>query len=144
MTETEKQTEEIESEAPSDHQTIRKNNSWYHFNPSATTTIVFVHGFLSNANSCWLSNSGCYWPDLIKDDPRFAAPSIFLGGYHTARNSESYKIHDCAEELICALERVDMAGTPSPISTDNLLFVCHSLGGVVTRYILDAYTNKFR
>ncbi|MDP1929221.1 MAG: AAA family ATPase [Thiobacillus sp.] len=141
---TEKQIEITDSEAtPDGSKQHRKNNTWYYFNPNSTTTVVFVHGFLSDANSCWLSKSGRYWPDLIKEDARFEAPSIFLGGYHTAADSGSYKIHDCAEELIRALERVDTAGTPAPISTGNLLFVCHSLGGVVTRYALDAHSRKF-
>lgn len=134
---------EVKDSAPDTPKQPQKNNTWYHFNPGATTTVVFVHGFLSDANSCWLSKSGRYWPDLLKEDVRFEAPSIFLGGYHTAADSGSYKIQDCAEELIRALDRVDTTGTPAPISTDNILFVCHSLGGVVTRYVLDAYTNKF-
>jgi pimeloyl-ACP methyl ester carboxylesterase len=119
------------------------NNTWHYYNPKSDTTVIFVHGFLSNSESCWTSKSGKYWPDLVQNDLRFENPSIFLAGYHTAFDSEDYKLRDCAGELIRALERPHADGRPSPILSQNILFVCHSLGGIVTRYVLEAHTSKF-
>lgn len=119
------------------------NNSWYFHNTSSDTTIIFIHGFLSNSETCWRSKSGKYWPDLVRDDTVFNRASIFLAGYHTSYDSEDYGIQDCAQEVIRALEREYKSGLPSPISSGNILFICHSLGGVVARYVLEAHTNKF-
>ncbi len=127
----------------SDPTPARTNNSWYHYDPQASIVIVFVHGFLSNSGSCWTSKSGVFWPDLILQDERFGKASVFLGGYHTAHDSADYKIRDCADELLHALGRADAVNRPSPLSSKNILFVCHSLGGIVTRYMLEAYTQKF-
>lgn len=134
-----KSTKELVEESTS----TKANNTWYHYNPTSNTTIVFVHGFLSDSKSCWTSKSGKYWPDLVQNDLRFENPSIFLAGYHTALDSDDYKLRDCAEELIRALERGHSDGRPSPILSQNILFVCHSLGGIVARYVLETHANKF-
>ena len=60
----------------------RDNNFWYVYNNS-NTVVVFVHGIFSNSRTCWLhtgSGLSVFWPDLIRADPRFEAPSIYLGG----------------------------------------------------------------
>lgn len=122
--------------------TTSANNTWHAFNPDSDTVIVFVHGFLSNAKTCWTSKCGVYWPTLVQSDPRFKDASIFLAGYHTSFRSGQYSIQDCAKELLDSLERMAVA-RPSVLSKRNLLFVCHSLGGVVVRYMLDCNTKKF-
>ena len=64
----------------------RDNNFWYVYNNS-DTVVVFVHGIFSNSRTCWLHTRGgltVFWPDLIRADHRFEAPSIYLAGYYTA------------------------------------------------------------
>ena len=120
------------------------NNTWHQYRSDANTTIIFIHGFLSDSDSCWRSKSGKFWPDIIRSDSRLNNPNIFLGGYHTSHDSGIYKFQDCAEELIRALERPDREGRPAPLSSSNVIFVCHSLGGVIARYFMEAHTNKFK
>lgn len=123
-----------------------ENNRWYAYDPRLPTAIVFVHGILSDARTCWThaaeDGSSVYWPDLILADERFGA-SIFLGGYYTAVDSGIYEIANAARDLYEALRRVDEAGREPVLSRDNILFVCHSTGGIVLRYMLDHYTSAF-
>lgn len=124
-------------------ETIRQNNTWHRIDENSDTVIVFVHGFSSNSASCWAAKNGVYWPDLVVSDERLPRASVFLGGYHTSLNSSHYAVQDCGRELIGALRRKGPKGETPVMSRKNLIFVCHSLGGIVTRYIFEAYREDF-
>src|ERR1043166_6341446 len=122
------------------------NNLWYR-RTSSGRVIVFVHGVLSDSRNCWLSDeapSGGYWPKIVGADVRFESFGIFLGGYYTAVDAGQYEIRNSADELLSALQRVDEAGNAPVISNDEIIFVCHSTGGIVVRYILVHHTDLFR
>jgi hypothetical protein len=118
------------------------NNIWYH-NATTDQVIVFVHGVLSDSNGCWYQERkghgpGAYWPDLLRKDTRFADYSIFLGGYYTDVDAGQYEISDCAEELFKALQRPDEHNGAAVLDHKLILFLCHSMGGIVVRYMLTA------
>jgi hypothetical protein len=127
----------------------RANNRWYLISHSQSV-IVFVHGILSDSRDCWLYKDPSdearneYWPRLIASDPRFRDTSLFLGGYYTAVDAGPYEIRNCATELFGAMNRVDETGSRPVMTRDDIVFVCHSTGGVVARYLLDYYSEKFR
>ena len=124
----------------------RNNNFWYAYNDS-DTVIVFVHGIFSNSRSCWLHTEPgppVFWPDLIRIDPRFEAPSIYLSGYYTAIDAGDFPIDQCAREVLEALQRPDVSGAAPALEKRNLVFVCHSTGGIVVRYLLCRYLSAFR
>jgi pimeloyl-ACP methyl ester carboxylesterase len=111
------------------------NNLWYRPTDS-NTVLIFVHGVLADSRSCWLcdeESGGIYWPRLIAEDTHFGNTGIYLGGYYTAIDSGGYEIRNAADELLAALNR------RSVLARDRLIFICHSAGGLVVRYIL---TNK--
>lgn len=118
------------------------NGSWYQSNES-NTAFVFVHGFFSNSEKCWTSEGGIFWPDLIASDKRFDSPSIFLAGYYTDIDSGNYKIADCAGEVFSELSRPGVNGEDSVLTKENLVFVCHSLGGIVVRYLIEKNREYF-
>ena len=126
-----------------------KNNIWYEFNQS-DTVLVFVHGIFSDSRGCWYSQStrtdeeGVYWPELILSDKRIGPLSIFLGGYYTAIDAEQYDVGDSAEELFSALKREDPSLTPPPLTKGRIIFICHSTGGIVVRYLLDHHYEAFK
>ncbi|SJM90169.1 alpha/beta fold hydrolase [Crenothrix polyspora] len=128
----------------------KKNNLWYR-RKGHDTVVVFVHGIFSDSQSCWthkLKNSTKrkFWPDLIGEDkrPPFKTLDIFLGGYFTNKfTSGSYDISNCASELVSALERNDTYENPTVLSYPNIVFVCHSCGGIITRYMLVNEREKF-
>jgi predicted ATPase/Tfp pilus assembly protein PilF len=124
------------------------NNFWYVQN-DADTVIVFVHGIFSNSRTCWLWTSArpednVFWPDLIRNDPRFGHPSIYLAGFFTAVDAGYFPIVQCAREVFEALEREGIGSEPPVLAKRNVVFVCHSTGGIVVRYLLERNRERFR
>jgi len=106
---------------------------------------VFVHGLSDNSRDCWYDKiSGSYWPDRILGSTEFADYSIFLGGYTTSKiDSGSYGIRACAKELFNNLY-TSVEGRKPVLDHQAVIFICHSLGGVVTRYMLETEFERFR
>jgi pimeloyl-ACP methyl ester carboxylesterase len=108
-----------------------QNNLWFHENKSSDTVFVFVHGFNSDSRNAWAYTEGGrflqYWPYLVWNDHRLGHPSVFLGGYSTGPN---YHLYDAADELLEGLERQGV------LRYKNIVFVAHSLGGIVVRSML--------
>lgn len=126
----------------------RANNFWYDVNTS-DTVIVFVHGIFSDSRGCWLfedlvSGQRVFWPDLIRGDDRLGRPSIFLGGFHTSIDAGDFSVAQCARELLEALERRETDGTRPALDREHIVFVGHSTGGIVVRYMLERYQERFR
>lgn len=128
------------------------NNLWYRFE-AGDTVIVFVHGIFSDSRGCWLyenkdPDKHQYWPELLVGDPDFDSVSIFLGGFYTAFDSGNYDARNASQELFDALSR--LIPTPkdsvkhSVMEKKNIIFVCHSTGGIVVRYMLYHRTESFR
>lgn len=110
----------------------------------ADTVVVFVHGILSDSVGCWTSSNGCYWPALVYADPRFDQPDVYLGGYYTAVGSGIFGIDDAANKLLSDLKTVDSHGHESVLSRKNIVFVAHSTGGLVVRYLLERHVTSFQ
>jgi hypothetical protein len=117
---------------------LPKNNFWYE-TKGDKSALVFVHGIFSESRTCWISSKktgAVFWPDLVLADSRLASMPIFMGGYHTAISSARAEIRDVAEELFRGLTLPDKFGNEPPLSRPELIFVCHSTGGIVVRYLL--------
>lgn len=126
-----------------------KNNTWFRYTES-DSVLVFMHGVLSDSRNCWLyeskshPESNCYWPGLIESDPKFKDISIYLAGYYTAPDSGPYEIRNCADEVLAALKRTDDDGNSPVMKKQKITFVCHSMGGIVARYLLDVNQGEFK
>ncbi|MGC3987189.1 MAG: hypothetical protein QM777_21955 [Pseudorhodoferax sp.] len=120
----------------------RVNNQWYRF-LDGDSVIVFVHGIFSNSVSCWSSKNGEYWPALVEQDTRFNSLSIYLGGYYTDFSSGIYRVSDAANELLSSLRTSDTEGRAPLLEKRNILFVAHSTGGLIVRYMLDRFEEQF-
>lgn len=121
-----------------------ENNTWHIFDSTTDTAFVFVHGFFSSSKSCWTNTkSDVFWPDLITQDSRIPKVSIFLGGYFTDADSGTYGVRECSGELFDALRRQSQNGEKAPLSFKKIVFICHSLGGIVVRYMLECYREHF-
>jgi len=122
-----------------------RNHGWLYPNDN-DATMVFVHGVLSNSRSAWLyrkKRQEVYWPDLIHADNRFQDISIFLGGFSTGISAGPYGFRRCADEVFLALNTPDSQNRRPPIEKKKITFVCHSLGGIVTRYLLAEHYAAF-
>ncbi len=127
----------------------RQNNIWFRYDVSSNAVIVFLHGIFSDSRNCWLYDDkanpvrSVYWPALIASDSRFDNASIYLAGFYTAIDAGAYQIRNCADEVLAALARSDEDGRPGPISKPTVIFICHSTGGIVARYLLEANQARF-
>ena len=94
------------------------------------TTVVFVHGVLSSGETCWRNENGSYWPDLLKNEPELKSIGVYVFTYETGIFSGSYRLGDIVDALkeCMKLDKVD--------ESERLIFVCHSMGGIVVRKFL--------
>lgn len=138
----------------------KENNRWYTYSGS-DTVLIFLHGIFSDSRGCWLYSEPSrraglrvrksaerpreiYWPDLIADDPKFAGVDIFLAGFHTAVDARDYDLGQCAYEVYSNL-RVPLAPADKPLmARKNLIFIGHSTGGIVARYLLERNQKAFQ
>lgn len=136
------------AQAPWDR--VPSNGSiWY--TPSSDTVIVFVHGILGDSRSTWLRQdrrlSAQYWPELVKTDKEaFAGVSVFIAGYSTQVGSARFSMADAATQLYSGLQAPHTGGADnvSVLNKKNIIFVCHSMGGILTRYILYHHREDFK
>jgi hypothetical protein len=116
-----------------------RNNHWYRPEPSSDVAIVFVHGIFSDSHECWTSEkNGAYWPEIVRKDPIFNGAGIYLAGYETYIKQRDYGVHEAAAEVFKALERDGV------LQKSNIVFICHSTGGIVTRYMLSHHWELFQ
>jgi hypothetical protein len=121
-----------------------KNNVWHSYQDSSRV-LVFVHGLSDNSRDCWFNtDAGSYWPDRVRSTSEFHDYSVFLGGYETSKlGAGDYGIADCAAELFDSI-RLGIEGRPAVTDHRSIVFVCHSMGGIVTRYMLESRHETFR
>ena len=113
------------------------NNVWFS-RTSTSTVFVFVHG-LNSDSRCWLYQENGrpkqYWPYLVTTDSRIGSPAVFLGGYNFGPN---YTIFDAVTELN---NKLTFEGV---LQYQNVVFIAHSMGGVVARRLLCSHSYEFR
>lgn len=97
---------------------------------AATTVVVFVHGILSDGDACWRNENGVYWPDLIVAESDLQGVGVYVFTYETGVFSGGYSIGDAVDALKEYL-RLDEV-----LDCERLVFVCHSMGGIVVRRFL--------
>ena len=122
------------------------SNVWYCSNDS-DTVVVFVHGLHSSSLTAWqdlpedASAKDSFWPSLVVSDPSLNHPSVYLAGFYTGLGAD-YSTADAANELFTHLSTP--VGTEQPVlAKRNILFVAHSLGGVITREVLTEHPDAF-
>ena len=97
------------------------------------TVIIFIHGVLGDTISTWKNDNGAYWPDLLKNDPDFKSVNIYLINYPSPLIERTYSINELAECI-----RRDMQ-SDKVLNHSKLIFLSHSMGGLVTREFLLKY-----
>ena len=95
--------------------------------PKGSTTVVFIHGILSDGDSCWRHDSGPYWPELLAQDEAAHELGIYVFTYNTGIFSGSYRLGDAVDAFKehTKLDKV--------FDSPNVVLVCHSMGGIVAR-----------
>jgi hypothetical protein len=118
----------------------KENNIWFAPPTASDTVFVFVHGLHSHSATCWLveerGQPTQYWPYLVLKDERLGRPSVFLGGYTLGQSGNLFQ---ASVELEEALENSRVL-----VLYRNIVFIAHSMGGVVVRRMLVNFKEKFR
>lgn len=65
-----------------------------------------------------------------------------MAAYHTAITSNQYDIAQCVKEVLQGMKLPQKQRNP-PLAFKNIVFICHSLGGVVCRRLLEENSNYF-
>lgn len=105
-------------------------------NVPAKKVIVFVHGFIGNGESTWTnSTTGAYFPELLRDDDVFRDTNIWVHNFPSSLTRASYSIDELADHLRRHLNEDNVI-----FNHQQIIFVAHSLGGLVVR----AYLLKYR
>jgi pimeloyl-ACP methyl ester carboxylesterase len=102
----------------------------------ADRVIVFIHGVFGDGTSTWTNPAtGAYFPALIRDDKTFDGVDIWVHEFDTPKLRSTYTIDELADHLRKYLNNDNVIANHRQV-----IFVCHSLGGLVAR----AYLLKYR
>ncbi|MEC4749939.1 hypothetical protein [Methylomicrobium sp. Wu6] len=108
------------------------NGRWIRKNQD-NVVVIFVHGILSSATECWKNENGVNWPELLMQNKSLCKTGIYTFSYNTGVFSGSYSLGDVVDSFKEQLS-LDAVITKKC----HLIFVCHSMGGIVARkYIVD-------
>lgn len=105
------------------------NGEWLR-KPKTNRAVVFVHGVLSDGEKCWRNSNGTCWPTLLEAERELAEFGIYSFTYKTNFFSGTYSLGDVVDSTKEHL-RID-----SVLECEHLIFVCHSMGGIVVRKFL--------
>ncbi len=103
-----------------------------------STAVVFVHGILSDGDICWKNPNGATWPDLLVGEKDLEGLGVYVYTYNTNCFSGSYSLSDVVDDL---KEKLKLGGL---MTLSRLVFVCHSMGGIVVRKLLVERTVDFK
>jgi hypothetical protein len=106
--------------------------------PTGSTSVVFVHGILSSGESCWRNGNGTYWPELLKNEAGLEAAGIYVYSYQTGFASGSYSLSNVVDDLKERFFNLDRVA-----DSQKIVFVCHSMGGIVVRKLIVERLNDF-
>jgi hypothetical protein len=99
--------------------------------------VVFVHGLFGSKEDTWLGETTSF-PSLLAQDPQFMPHvDVFLYEYYTPRFGNAGSIVELADQLRGSLDDHGVFN-----DHQRVVFVCHSMGGVVVRQFL--LTNRDR
>jgi len=113
--------------APAHSHYVRRTN--------ADTVVVFVHGIFGDANTTWTnSETHAYWPELLTKDAAFSGADLYVYAF-------SSPYFDSASTLDELVEQMNLVFASDEVFAKHkqVVFLCHSMGGLLTRKLLTRY-----
>lgn len=106
----------------------------------ARTVAVFVHGVMGDADTTWRAAPGAPgWPELVARDPELAGIDVLALGYRSPPLGKASSIEEIAVRSLG-----DIVDRGVFKRYDNVVFVVHSMGGLVTKRMLATLKNRDR
>lgn len=106
------------------------DSSWVR-NEKRDRLIIFVHGTLSDAKEAWTNVSTQeYWPSIVSQDPLFVGSDIYAFNYFAKVFQKGMTYDQIATSLW------DQLALNAIHRYNQIFFVSHSMGGLVTRRLL--------
>jgi tetratricopeptide (TPR) repeat protein len=113
------------------------NGEWIR-NARGDTSVVFVHGILAKENWSWRHVNRTYWPELLAQEQELEGLNVYVFSYRTGIFSGTYQLGDVVDAL---KERMRLDGL---LDSKRLVFVCHSMGGIVVRRFIVVRQMDFK
>jgi pimeloyl-ACP methyl ester carboxylesterase len=107
--------------------------------PYKERVIVFVHGIFGNADDTWRYSPTVYWPRLLLSDSAFGDSDIYVASYPTPYSGNTMNIDEVVTNLNNRLVRDKIFSKHREV-----VFVCHSLGGLVVQRLLLTFREYAR
>lgn len=100
--------------------------------------VVFVHGVGSDGTSAWTNTrSGTFWPGLLVKDLTFDDYDIFVYEYASPQLHQQVLTAPLIDELAEEMRRE--FADKKVLEHDEIVFLMHSMGGLVTRSYITRY-----
>jgi pimeloyl-ACP methyl ester carboxylesterase len=99
--------------------------------PGNKRAVVFVHGILGSATGTWTSTHGAYFPDLVAKDPDLPGSDVYVYEYPSRALSGPFTLPEIAASMESRLRNDKVFE-----DHEEIIFVCHSMGGLVTLQLL--------
>ncbi|KAL8671210.1 MAG: hypothetical protein Q9168_004285 [Polycauliona sp. 1 TL-2023] len=119
-----------------------------HHTQDAACDIIFVHGLGGSAVKTWSwkRDTAQFWPAWLSDDERLYNTRVFTFGYNSnfRGSATNWNITDFAKDLLFHLLTFSQ-GDSQPIGSRPVIFVAHSMGGLVVKkaYIVGKHDPEF-
>jgi hypothetical protein len=91
--------------------------------------VIFIHG-INSGDDGWRNENGSFWPKLLEDEGELVDIGIYVFSYRTGMNTGSYSLSDIVDSFREYFILDDL------ISSVAVIFVCHSMGGIIARRFL--------
>mgnify|MGYP001267191473 FL=1 len=116
---------------------LATESRWIRQEQGKTKVIVFVHGVIGDSTSTWTNaQTGAYWPGLVAKDKDFAKSNVYVFQYPSPPTGRSLSVNELAEAMRRRLQADRVFSSP------ELIFLSHSMGGLVTRAFLVKYREQ--
>jgi pimeloyl-ACP methyl ester carboxylesterase len=98
---------------------------------------VFVHGILGDAEETWKNSKSISFPELVASDLDMAGSDVYVYGYPSRFFSAGpFSLPEIAANMESRLKQDKVFQ-----SHEEVIFVCHSMGGLVVLQMLLTYRN---
>lgn len=105
-------------------------------NPNRALDVIFVHGLGGDAYSTWTEGEDLFWPKWLSEDvPEIGVWTIGYGADRSRWVNDVMSMEDRGLNLLNHLSIKNLGEKP-------LVFVSHSMGGLISKHILDQGRNN--